>query len=333
MNHIRSNPKRTATKKEKIVSAVSYCIQESDLRLGDILPSVNELSAQVGFSRETVVLAYKDLKERGIIDSKHGLGYFVANKELEIEQTVALVLYGFQTFQQDFYNSFRKTLGKKFKIDVFFHHNNSKIFESILSDINGNYGNYVVAPIQDNRFSKILDSFPTSKLILIDRYLHVSDTVSKITQEFEQSLLLVLHGLKTEIAKYKRLILFYKSSSDYPKEIYSATQQFCREQKIDLIIKEEYELNELELGSLYFTVGDSDLWKILKDVKENNFHLGKDVGILSHNDSPVKEIIFDGITTFSTDFVEMGIKAANSILNQQYSNTIIPGKLIKRNSM
>lgn len=333
VEQICSNQRNSATKKEKIVKAVSFCIQDDSLKLGDILPSVNELSSKIGYSRETVVLAYKDLKKRGIIDAKHGVGYFVSNNELVIQHTVALVLYGFQTFQQDFYNSFRKTLGKKYKIDVFFHHNNSKIYESILNDIYGSYGRYVVAPIQDDKKPSLLQKFPEQKLYLIDRYKYVSDRVSKITQEFEQSLISVLADLLHDIKKYKRMILFYKSSSDYPKEILSATKQFCKEHKINLQIQDEYKNSTLQNGNLYFTIGDSDLWNMLKDIKDQNIKLGNDIGILSHNDSPVKEIILDGITTFSTDFVEMGRQAANALIENKFVDTIIPGKLIKRKSI
>jgi len=333
VNQIRFNQKKSSTKKEKIVNAVSCCIQDNSLKLDDILPSVNELSSKIGFSRETVVLAYKDLKKRGIIDAKQGLGYFVSNNELKIQHTVALVLYGFQTFQQDFYNSFRNTLGERFKIDVFFHHNNYRIYESILNDIHGSYGHYVIAPIQNHSNLTPLQKFPENKLFLIDRYKYVGERVSKITQEFEQSLISVLAELLIDIKKYERLILFYKSSSDYPKEILSATKQFCENHNIELQIQDEYKSSTLSRGNLYFTIGDSDLWNMLKDIKDQNFKLGKDIGILSHNDSPVKDIILDGITTFSTDFVEMGKQAANALVNNQFVNTIIPGKLIKRNSI
>jgi DNA-binding LacI/PurR family transcriptional regulator len=46
-------------------------------------------------------------------------------------------------------------------------------------------------------------------------------------------------------------------------------------------------------------------------------YLGEDIGFISHNDDIVKEIIFDGVTTFSTDFAAMGKKAAEFVLDRK----------------
>ena len=72
---------------------------------------------------------------------------------------------------------------------------------------------------------------------------------------------------------------------------------------------------------------------MLKDCKTKNLKLGKDVGILSHNDDMVKEIICDGITTYSTDFKLMAEKAAAFVLKRKKIQEIIPTVLIRRNSI
>ena len=84
---------------------------------------------------------------------------------------------------------------------------------------------------------------------------------------------------------------------------------------------------------MYYTNNSSELWQILKDCKTKNFQIGKDVGILSHNDEPVEEIIFNGITTYSTDFALMGKRAARAVLNREQIHEIIPTVLIRRNSL
>ena len=43
--------------------------------------------------------------------------------------------------------------------------------------------------------------------------------------------------------------------------------------------------------------------------------VSKDIGIISYNDTPLKEIIENGITVISTDFNEMGTKLAEMITN------------------
>ncbi len=327
------NQSSAITKHESIVKGVTLCIQEDALNLGDTLPSVNELSSDLGFARETIVKAYKELKEKGIIESKPGVGYFISNNDTELTQNIALVLYGFQIFQQEFYNAFRKALGDKFKVDVYFHHNNMQIYESILNSIAGKYGMYVVAPIQAPGADVLLSSFNAKRLLIIDRYQFVADNVSKITQEFEQSLLCVFEDLKHKIEEYDNIILYYHDHSDYPKEIFEAVKQFVIRHNLNLEVFEEYDSSHLKNGNLFFTVGDSDLWQIIKEAKDKNYRIGEDIGILSHNDSPVKSIVEGGITTFSTDFKVMGEMAADFIIQRKYTNTIIPSKLIKRKSL
>lgn len=321
------------TKQESIITGILTCIENGQYKLGDNIPSVNELSKELGYARETIVKSYNLLKQRGIIKSKQGVGFFVASDNTNLRQSVALVLYGFQTFQQDFYNTFRKTLGKHYHLDVFFHHNNDGVYSSILDSIHGNYGMYVIAPIQSSATEKMLTRFNSDRLLIIDRYQYVGERVSKVTQEFEQSLLSVFDRLDEEISAFDRIVLYYQKHLDYPIEILNATKQYCDTCNYELMIEEEFDPVHLKQGTLFFTIGDADLWAILKAVKSTELELGKDIGILSHNDSPVKEIINGGITTFSTDFNKMAIHAASFVKKRDFTNRIIPSKLIKRKSL
>ncbi len=79
--------------------------------------------------------------------------------------------------------------------------------------------------------------------------------------------------------------------------------------KIKHEIFPEYIPGTLEKGKVYFTINNTELWSMLKDCKMKKLKPGKDVGILSHNDETVKELIFDGITTYSADFRVMAEKS------------------------
>ena len=50
-------------------------------------------------------------------------------------------------------------------------------------------------------------------------------------------------------------------------------------------------------------------------VKANGMTLGKDVGLISYNDVPLNAVVLGGLTTISTDFVQMGKLAAEMILS------------------
>jgi DNA-binding LacI/PurR family transcriptional regulator len=60
---------------------------------------------------------------------------------------------------------------------------------------------------------------------------------------------------------------------------------------------------------------------------------GEDVGIISYNETPIKKIILNGITTISTNFEEMGKMAARLILENRREHLEVPFKLTIRNSL
>jgi len=138
------------SKHEQIVLGIIEAIDADILKIGDKLPSINEMVAEVGYARKTFVKAYTELKDRGLVESKNLKGYYIISKETKVTLKVALVLFAYHSFQEDFYNTFRKELGKKYHIDIFFHHNNLTLFKTIMGNISRKYGMYVIAPIQEN---------------------------------------------------------------------------------------------------------------------------------------------------------------------------------------
>jgi DNA-binding LacI/PurR family transcriptional regulator len=85
-------------------------------------------------------------------------------------------------------------------------------------------------------------------------------------------------------------------------------------------------------GELYILVDDKDLVRMIKLCKSKQLVPGKDVGIISYNDSPFKEIIEGGITTISTDFNQMGQSVIEMIFDNKTRHLENPSKLIHRNS-
>lgn len=322
------------SKHEQLVHGVIGAIEKDELTIGDKLPSINVMVREVGYARKTIVKAYEELKDRGLIESKQFNGYFVSSQETNTTLKVALLMFAFQNFQEEFYNCFRKELGKRFRIDVFFHHNNISIFETIMSNITGRYGMYVVAPIPNPEIVPILKRIPFQKLLIVDRYLFLGKTYSYISQEFENATFSKLEELLPSIKAYNKFVLFFNKEADYtPIGILRAFEMFVLKHNLNASVKKKYVDGSIEKGNLYLIVSDSILWHVLKDSVQKKFVIGKDVGILSHNDDVSKEIAFGGITTFSTDFKEMGKLAANHIKHSKKTQVIMPFELIKRNSL
>lgn len=321
------------SKHEQFVQGIINAINSKLLSRGDSLPSVNNLIGELGFARETIAKGYKELVERGIVASQNRKGFFVSSGDTGQQLKVALLLFAFDTFQETFYKSFRANIGGNIQLDVFFHHNNIEVFESIVASVKGRYGMYVVAPIPHPRTAEILRGLPMDKFLMIDRYEPLRTDCSYIVQEFGESSYRVFSALADTIRQFDEMIFYYRPSTDTPIEILKAFKRFIKDHKINGVIKTEYEPGSVVKGKVYYTINNTELWAILKDCVEKKLTLGRDVGILSHNDDVVKEIICNGITTYSTDFKLMAEKAATFVLNREKIQETLPTVLIRRKSL
>jgi len=321
------------SKHEQLVQGIINAINDKLLSSGDALPSVNSLIKEFGFARETIARAYKELISRGIVESKNRVGFYVANEDTAQQLKLALVIFAFDSFQEVFYKTLRSKIGSIVHIDVFFHHNNIDMFESIIGNVRGKYGMYLVAPIPHKKTKNILAQLQLNKLLMIDRYEPMEGDFSYVVQEFEKSSYASFKKLHTTIKKFKGMVYYHRPASDTPIEILNAYKKFIKDYSITSTIMTEYIPGTIEKGYVYFTINNAELWQMLKDCISKGYKLGKDVGILSHNDDVVKEIICDGITTYSTDFGKMAERAAQFVLDREPVKETIPTVLIRRNSL
>lgn len=321
------------SKNDQLVQGVINAIDEKLLSRGSPLPSVNKMIKEFGFARETIVKAYRELKERGIIEAHNRLGYYVANEDTGQKLKVALMMFAYDTFQEIFFNSFRKTLGDKVQLDVFFHHSNIEVFETILGHIKGRYGMYVISPIPHPKTAALLQQIPMNKFLMFDRFEPMEGDFNYVTQEFEDTSYRSFCEAAESIKRFGEFIFFYHPASIIPIEILRAFKKFLSDYNIKGEARAGYEPGSIEKGKVYFTLDNAELFSMIKDCKSKGFVIGKDVGLLSHNDEPVKEIVGDGITTYSTDFALMGKKAAHFVLTREKIQEMIPTVLIKRNSL
>ncbi|WP_366185566.1 GntR family transcriptional regulator [Flavobacterium ovatum] len=323
----------TLSKHEQLVQGIIECIDSEIIVVGDQLPSINQMVENIGFARKTIVKAYEELKDRGLVESVKLKGYFIISTKTDVVLKVALLLYSFHRFQEEFYNTFRKELGDRYQIDIYVHHNNIETFENIISNIYGKYGAYVIAPIENPLVRPLLETIEPSRLLIVDRYLDLGNNYSYIAQEFENSTHDRLTEILEAIKKYDKIVLYYRSDLDYPIGVLKGFECFVEENQLIGEIEKNYRLDSVQAGVLYFFIDDTDLWELLRDCKKMNFVIGQDVGLLSHNDHIIKEIISGGITTISTNFNEMAVKAAKFVKHGELIHEIVPSDFIQRNSL
>ena len=93
-------------------------------------------------------------------------------------------------------------------------------------------------------------------------------------------------------------------------------------------------INEpIKEGIVYINLKETDLVYLIEKILTTKMKVGKHVGVISYNETPLKKIILNGITTISTDFDLMGKKAAHLIMEHSTEHIPIPFSLTLRPSL
>jgi len=317
------------TKMQQLIHAVSEAIHLGILKEGDFLPSVNQLNKDSGISRDTIFKAYSILKQRSIISSTPTKGYFVASESYK----VFVLLDDFSAFKEQLYQSFRSNLPDNYSVDLLFHHYNQEIFNQLILNSLGRYSMYIVMNIDNKNIEDVVRKIDPKKLLILDMGFDPKNEVSSLTQDFNQAVYDCLNSGLELIQKYQEFILVFPKNTPHPVESIEAFKRFCLDHELNHTVLENIEKREVQPGQAYLVIKDCDLVKIVKDCKKNGYKIGTEVGIISYNDSPMKEIIGAGITVLSTDFLRMGKDCANFIVNKGKISEIIPTRLIVRGSL
>ncbi|MGV8095936.1 MAG: substrate-binding domain-containing protein [Mangrovibacterium sp.] len=89
----------------------------------------------------------------------------------------------------------------------------------------------------------------------------------------------------------------------------------------------------MKKGDLYLLVSDRTLARFLDQCSAKNLIPGKDVGVISYNETPMKKYVKNGITVISTDFELMGKKAAEFAIQGEPVRIQIPTSIKIRSSL
>lgn len=319
-------------KYKQIVSTIEESIVAGLLKKGDKLPSLNTIKEKNNLSRDTVLTAFNELKQRGIIYSVVGKGYYVSIDNIEVKQKIFVLFDELNSFKEDLYNSFLNALGNNVQIDIFFHHFNKNIFEKLLNDNVGKYSFYVIMPANLTNIDHSIQNLPKDKVYILDQITNELDKYAAIYQNFEKDVFKGLSSGLSFIKKYKKIILLFQKEKQ-PIGILKGFEKFCNLHNIKFEVISSLAKKTLNTGELYVVLEDKNLIRIIKNAKQNKLKLAKDIGVISYNDTILKEVVENGITTISTDFNLMGQRLAEMILNKEHIQIENPSNLIIRNSI
>ncbi len=312
----------------KYLQVVNLILEEIDtgkLKIGDRIPSINETSFDLLLSRDTVEKAYNELKDRGIITSVRGKGFYICSTNMSNKLKVLLLFNKLSSYKKIIYYSIIDTLGSQACVDLHVHHYNKNVLEELLEQYLGKYHYYVIAPHFFDSESHpetaldLIKQIPSDKLLIIDRAVKgYENSFAGVYQDFAKDIFEALESGVMHLRKYNRLILVFPKGDLYPVEIMDGFKRFCFFHDFKNLIVDGVDDDEpLDQEDCYIVLSESDLVNIVKKSREQSLRLGLDIGLISYNDTPLKEILADGITTISTDFQHMGKLIANQILGYE----------------
>jgi DNA-binding LacI/PurR family transcriptional regulator len=152
-----------------------------------------------------------------------------------------------------------------------------------------------------------------------------------VFQDFDKDIFNALVNTQDLLAKYSRLVLILPSDANHPEELPWGFRSFCLSRDKEFSVVENAKNEVLSEGTAYVVIRETDLVELVKKIRQTSFLLGREIGIISFNETPLKELL--NMTVITTDFVAMGRTAAQLLLENKRVKVNNPFYTIRRGSL
>ncbi len=321
----------------QLAHAIIKAIGNGNIRKDDMLPSINELSFEFEIARDTAEKGYKYLKSIGVLGSVPGKGYFVKETNLKQQRKIFLLFNKLSPHKKIIYDALVASLGELSSIDFYIYNNDFDFFKRLIQNADKDYSHYVIIPHfveGGEQAPAVINSIPKDKLILMDKLIPgIEGSYGAVYENFEKDLYGALEQALPQLGKYHTLKIIVPYNTYHPQEILQGFTRFCLQYAFNYKVVHNIANEPIKEGEAYINLMEDDLVILIEKILATHMKLGKHVGLISYNETPLKKIILNGITTISTDFQMMGEKTAELILKQSLQHIEIPFYLTLRNSL
>ncbi|SNR65829.1 regulatory protein, gntR family [Lutibacter agarilyticus] len=328
----------------QIANKITDNIKIGNLKMGEKLPSINTFSNEYKISRDTVEKAYNILKQKGILEAKRGKGVYVKTNNVISTAKILFLLGKLSSYNLKIYDSFIRSIGNNYQTDFEIYHCNDSLFLSLMDKNKELYDYYVIMPefentgIKKNQLRKesinFIKSIAKEKLIMLDNNgLSVDGDIVEIYQDYETDIYNALKSSVNKIKKYERLNLIIPNKVAFPyiEQIKLGFLRFCEELSFEFKILNKIEEDIVDPSNLFIVITDNELFELLDLISIKNLTIGKDLGVISYNETLFKRQL--DLDVFTTDFTKMGETAANMIINNKRGKIKNQFNFIPGNSM
>lgn len=321
----------------QIYNSIVKAIERELIGKDYMLPSINQLSYELDVSRDTAEKAYLHLKKLGVICSVPGKGYFVSTINKIHPLKIFLLFNKLSTHKKIIYDAFVASISNDAIVDFYIYNNNYALFKKLLGNKRDDYSNYVIIPHfleGGETAAEIINTIPKKKLLLVDQLLAgVSGQFAAVYQDFEKDIYAALVQMIDKLSKYQIIKIVFPDYTYHPRQILEGFHLFCVEYAFNFEVITDVSKAEISEGDVYIILMEDDLVTLFEKVIETKLVVGNQVGIIAYNETPIKKIIHNGITTISTDFHLMGERAAQMVMSNSKEQTAVPFRITFRESL
>lgn len=321
----------------QLTNSIVKAIEEKKIEKGYLLPSINDLSFELDISRDTAEKAYKHLKKLGVIGSVPGKGYFISNTDVKQPVKIFLLFNKLSTHKKIMYDAFTASIGEDAVIDFYIYNNDFALFRKLLMNKRDDYTNYVIIPHfleGGENAHEIINTIPKEKLLLLDQMIPgVNGDFAAVYENFEKDIYDALEQAVEKLSRYQTIKIVFPDYTYHPKQILEGFYRFCNQYAFNYEVVADINKATINEGEVYISLMENDLVILIEKIIETKLEVGKQVGVISYNETPLKKIILNGITTISTDFYAMGAKAAELIRTKSKEQVATPFYLTLRESL
>jgi DNA-binding transcriptional regulator YhcF (GntR family) len=321
----------------QLTNSILKAIETGKVGKNDLMPSINELSFELEISRDTAEKGYKYLKKMGVLGSVPGKGYFIQNTDFRQTLRIFLLFNKLSAHKKILYDAFVSSLGEYAVVDFYIYNNDFGLFKKLLTDRKEDYSHFVIIPHfleGEEGAPAVISTLPREKLLLLDKKIPgITGEYAAVYQNFEKDIFLALERAREPLSKYHTIKIIFPRHTYHPVEILKGCSRFCQEYAFSYKVVRSIADETIGEGEVFINLMEEDLVTLIERIITLKLELGRQVGVISYNETPLKKIILDGITTISTDFRQMGEMAARQIRDNTHRAEEVPFHLTLRNSL
>jgi DNA-binding transcriptional regulator YhcF (GntR family) len=288
----------------QLTNSILKAIETGKIKKNDLMPSINELSFELEISRDTAEKGYKYLKKMGVLGSVPGKGYFIQNTDFRQTLKIFLLFNKLSAHKKILYDAFVASLGEYTVVDFYIYNNDFGLFKKLLTDRKEDYSHYVIIPHfldGGERAHDIINSLPKENLLLLDKKIPgITGEYAAVYQDFEQDIYSALEKAREQLSKYHTIKIIFPSHTYQPVEILKGCSRFCQEYAFAYKVVPSISDEPIREGEVYINLMEEDLVVLVERIISLKLELGRQVGVISYNETPLKKIILNGLPRAQT---------------------------------